>query len=391
MTPRILVLGAGFGGLELTTLLSEALGDQLDLTLIDKNDSFFFGFSKLDVMFGRTTTDKVLCPYRSIVKPGVTFRQEAITAIDPEKRRVTTDRGTYDADILVIALGADYEPEATPGLIMGDNEFYSMAGAERLREKLADFTQGHIVIGVSSAPFKCPPAPSETSLMLHDYLTTRGVRDACTITLVIPFGVPIPPSPETSTALLAAFDQRGIKFIAKHTLKSFDSARRIAALDDGTELPCDLLLGVPKHRVPTVISASGISEKNWIQVNPKNLRTKFPGVYAIGDVANVGTARAGVFAEGQARVAAGLDHRRNHPRRRPRRLHRRRHLLHRIRRRPHRKSKRQLPLRPRPHRHVRRTLHLSGRRERSNLRASRKSPLVRHEINPRQIHQGCSS
>src|SRR5512141_905188 len=139
MKLRVVVLGAGFGGLELSTILSEKLGDRLDLTLIDKSDSFFFGFSKLDVMFGRKTPDAVRLPYRSIVKPGVRFRQEEITAIDPQARRVTTNNGIYDADVLVIALGADYDQGATPGLIEGGNEFYSFAGAERLRVVLPTF------------------------------------------------------------------------------------------------------------------------------------------------------------------------------------------------------------------------------------------------------------
>src|SRR6266581_8434718 len=117
MKLQMVVLGAGFGGLELSTMLSEALGDRLDLILIDKNDSFVFGYSKLDVMFGRETPDAVRLAYRNIVKPGVQFRQESITAIDPVARRVTTDGGTYEADVLVLALGADYDLEATPGLV----------------------------------------------------------------------------------------------------------------------------------------------------------------------------------------------------------------------------------------------------------------------------------
>jgi len=123
MKLRVVVLGAGFGGLELSTILSEALPDRLDLTLIDKNDSFFFGYSKFDVMFGRQTPSAVRLAYRNIVKPGVEFRQETITAIDPVARRVTTQKGTYDADVLVVALGADYDLDATPGLTEGGNEF----------------------------------------------------------------------------------------------------------------------------------------------------------------------------------------------------------------------------------------------------------------------------
>ncbi len=304
MKLRVVVLGAGFGGLELSTILSASLADRLDLTLIDQNDTFFFGFSKLDVMFGRKTSAAVRLAYSNIAKPGVSFRQEEITAIDPETRRVTTNKGTYEADILVIALGADYDQAGTPGLIEGGNEFYSFAGAERLREVLPTFSQGRAIVGVCGPSFKCPPAPSEAALLLHDYLTARGVRDACEISLVMPFGIPIPPSPATSQALMAAFAERGITFVPDRLVRALDPARHVAVLDDGRELPYDLFLGIPKHRVPDVVAASGLTEDGWIPVNPKNLKTHFRGVYAIGDVTSVGTPKAGVFAEGAARIVA---------------------------------------------------------------------------------------
>jgi sulfide:quinone oxidoreductase len=214
------------------------------------------------------------------------------------------ETGPIDADVLVIALGADYDLAATPGLIEGGNEFYSFAGAERLREVLPTFSSGHAIVGVTSAPFKCPPAPSEAALLLHDHLTTRGVRDACKISLVIPFGAPIPPSPATSKALLAAFTERGITFIPNRRVRALDPARRVAILDDESEMPYDLFLGIPKHCVPDVVAASGMTENGWIPVNPKNLKTRFPGVYAVGDVTSVGTAKAGTFSEGAARVVA---------------------------------------------------------------------------------------
>src|SRR5436853_7909896 len=108
MKTRVTVLGAGFGGLELTTILSETLGEEVDITLIDKSEAFVFGFSKLDVMFGRQLPAAVRHPYRDIVKPGVRFVQSTIRSIDPANRRVVTDAGAFDADVLVVALGADY-------------------------------------------------------------------------------------------------------------------------------------------------------------------------------------------------------------------------------------------------------------------------------------------
>lgn len=154
MKSRIVVLGAGFGGLELSTLLSQSLGDSIEVTLIDKSESFLFGYSKLDVMFGRATLESLRLPYRHFVKPGVRFVRQTITAIDPDKRRITTDSGTYDADFLIVALGADYDMAATPGLAEV-NEFYSVDGAARLRDVLPGFKKGKALIGVCGAPFKC--------------------------------------------------------------------------------------------------------------------------------------------------------------------------------------------------------------------------------------------
>jgi len=304
MKTRVVVLGAGFAGLELTTTLSEAVSERLDLTLIDRNDSFVFGYSKLDVMFGHQTPDAVHVPYRHIVKPGVRFRQETITAIDPEARRVTTDGGSYESDVLVVALGADYDVDATPGLSEGGNEFYSVAGAERLREVLPTFSKGRAIVGVTSTPFKCPPAPSEAALLLHDHLKTRAVREDCEISLVMPFGAPVPPSPDTSKALLEAFRERGINWVPNRLVRALDPARRVAILDDESEMPYDLFLGIPRHRVPDVVAQSGMTEDGWIPVNPLTLETRFPGIYAVGDVTSVGTPKAGVFAEGAARVVA---------------------------------------------------------------------------------------
>lgn len=301
---RVVVLGAGFGGLELCTTLSEAVGDELDVTLIDRSDSFVFGFSKLDVMFGRTTGQAVRLAYSDIAKPGLRVLRETITAIDPEARRVETDAGVHEADALVIALGADYDMDATPGLAEAGNEFYSVAGAERLAGIIPSFAQGHVVIGVCGAPFKCPPAPSECALLLHDELTARGVRDACRISFVMSLSTPVPPSPETSTALEAEFARRDIEFIGGRRISALDPQRKAVKLDDGSELAFDLFLGVPKHRAAEVVIASGMTEDGYIPVDSATLKTRFDGVYAVGDVATAGVPKAGVFAEGAARVVA---------------------------------------------------------------------------------------
>ena len=304
MPSRVLILGAGFGGLELATMLSQALGEDADVTLIDKGEGFVFGFSKLDVMFARARPEDVRMAYSDIVKPGVRVLRETVTAIDPETRRVSTDAGVHEADILVVALGADYDMDATPGLAEAGNEFYSVAGAERLAGIIPTFSKGHAVIGVCGAPFKCPPAPSECALLLDEELTARGVREACQISFVIPLGTPVPPSPETSRALMREFAERDITLITGRRVSALDPVRSVAILDDGTELAFDLFLGVPKHRAPDVVIASGMCEDGYVPVDFATLQTRFESVYAVGDVATAGVPKAGVFAEGAARIVA---------------------------------------------------------------------------------------
>ena len=304
MKSRVLVLGAGFGGMELSTLLSEALGETADVTVIEKSDAFIFGYSKIDVMFGRATPEAVRLPYRNFVKPGVRFVQETITAIDPAARRVSTTGGTHEADFLVVALGADFDLAATPGLAEDGNEFYSVAGASRAREVLFAFSKGPAVVGVSGFPFKCPPAPSECALMLHDYLTKRGVRGACEITLVLPLSSPMPASADLSRDLVAAFAKTGIRLLLGRSVRTLEPGRRTAVLDDGTELPYALYLGIPKHQVPQPVLASGLAENGWVPITLRTMETHFPNVYAIGDMAATGLPKAGSFAESAARAAA---------------------------------------------------------------------------------------
>src|SRR5207248_5812196 len=84
---HVVILGAGFAGLELATRLSESLAGEVRTTLIDQDDAFSFGFSKLDIVFGRKPAADVLLHYEDISLQGVEFRQERVTSIDPARRR----------------------------------------------------------------------------------------------------------------------------------------------------------------------------------------------------------------------------------------------------------------------------------------------------------------
>lgn len=305
MKKKVVILGAGFGGLELAARLSESHADDVQVTLIDRSDSFLFGFWKLEIMLGRHTADELRLRYADIRKPGVEFRRELVTSIDPAARAVTTDGGSYEADYLVVALGAAYEPSAMPGFPEHGHEYYSVAGAERLRDVLASFTSGKAVIAILSTPFKCPPAPFEGAFLLHDYFTGRGVRDRVDIRVLSPMDSPIPVSPDSSAAIVSGLRDRGVEVSFVQRVTEVDAGR--ARLASGEAVPYDLFIGIPAHRVTEVVRASGLTEggtDGWIHVDPRNLETPYPGVYAIGDNADAPVPRAGVFAETAARAVA---------------------------------------------------------------------------------------
>jgi len=280
----------------------EKLGELVEVTLIDRSDAFVFGYTKLDVMVGARTLDQVRLPYRDIAKPGLRFRQESVVSIDPHARRVVTDGGSYEADVLVVALGADYDVAATPGLAEGGYEFYSPEGAARVAEVLQGFDRGAVVISVLGPLFKCPPAPNEAALMLHDLFVQRGVREDVTITLTTPLTSPIPVSPETSQAIEALLAERGIAHWPSSLVSRLDPAAKVAHLADGRMLAYDLFLGVPVHRAPTVVAESALAEDGWIPVDRATFATRFPGVYAIGDV--TGKLMLAHTAEAMAMVTA---------------------------------------------------------------------------------------
>ena len=301
---HVVILGAGFGGLELASRLSDSLAGEVRVTLIDRSDSFTFGFSKLDILFGGQDAAAARLYYKDLGRDGVEFRQERVTAIDPAARRVTTDRGSYDADILVVALGATYDQAATPGFVEGGLEYYSIGGAERMRDALPAFESGTVLIGILGQPFKCPPAPFEGAFLLHDHLVERGIRDSVEIRVIAPMAAPVPVTPEISQQFLDALAERGIEYVGKTLVTALDPAAKEAILDDGRRVSYDMFVGVPIHRVPDVVSESGLAPEGWVAVDRDTLMTPFPDVYAIGDVVAIPMAKAGVFAENAAAVVA---------------------------------------------------------------------------------------
>ena len=205
-----------------------------------------------------------------------------------------------------MALGADYDMAATPGLVDGGSEYYTLAGAERMRDTLEAFEGGRVLFSVLGQPFKCPPAPFEGAFLLHELFTERGIRDDVQMTMTFPMQRPVPVTGAVSQQFRDGLAERGIAERPQEVVTSIDPASREAMLASGETLPYDLFVGIPVHRAPDPLPASGLTANGWVPVDQTNLRTSHPGVYAIGDVCSGARTvpKAGIFAESAALVVA---------------------------------------------------------------------------------------
>ena len=308
----VVVLGGGVGGIVTARELRKRLGRQHRVVLIDREREHLFAPSLLWLMVGLRRPEAIKRPLSRLERRGIEVRQGEIEKIDPEARRVTVAGETIAADYLVVSLGAELAPEAVPGLQDAGHDFYVLAGAERLRDALSAVERGRVVILTAAPAYKCPAAPYEAALLIDHYLREHGRRDAVTLEVYAaepgPMGVA---GPDVSVAVKQMLEAKSIPYHPEHQIKSVDPAAKRLDFANGVSADFDLLAYVPPHRAPRVVREGELaSESGWISVDRHTLETRFPRVYAIGDVVSIPLKlgkplpKASVFAHGEAQVVA---------------------------------------------------------------------------------------
>lgn len=307
-----LVLGAGIGGIVAAETLRKLLPRSDGVIAVDRADRHFFPPSLLWLMVGQRAMKDFTRPLSRLVGRGVDFRQGSVTRMDPARRTVEIDGRPLSADALVIALGAEYAPEAIPGLAQAGLCIYTMDGASAAHDALASFRGGRIVILTAVPQYKCPAAPYETALLVDAWLRKRGVRDRATIDFYAAEPQPmVVAGPGVGAAVRSMIEARGVAYHPEHQVKEVDPAGRRIDFANGATAEFDLLLYVPPHRAPAVVREAGLSnEAGWIPVDRHTLQTPFEGVFALGDITTIPLKmgrplpKAGVFAHAQAKVVA---------------------------------------------------------------------------------------
>jgi sulfide:quinone oxidoreductase len=308
---KVLILGGGSGGLATAGRLKELLGDNVNVTVIDKQTSFVMGFSLLRVMTSEKTEQEVTFPKEKVSQKGIKFINTEVNGIDVKNGIVRTGQGESAYDYLVIALGAELAPEKVPGFESAFH-MYTLEDAKKLRDALSSFRGGSIRLVVSSTPFKCPPAPYEAAMLIDDYLRSKGLRDKSDIQIFTPEPLPMPiAGPKVGNTVVFMLNEKGIGFHNNAKVSLIDGSSKQIVFENGTREKYELLIAIPPHTSPKVVRESGLADASgWIPVDPKNMQTKHDRVYAIGDVAAVKLPsgmmlpKAATFAFGQAEIVA---------------------------------------------------------------------------------------
>ena len=308
----VLVLGGGIGGLMAASHFRRLSSPEHRIVVIERKQAFAACMAKLWVMTGeRKDPGEGERELSRLATSGIEFVRGDIQAIDPAAKTVQTTAGTLRGDYVVIALGTELNPRAVPGFAESALNLYDMAGAVQIQRTLQEFSGGRIVVLVSRTPFSCPSAPYEAAFLIESLLRQRGVRQRTEIALYTPEDQPmLVAGPHVGSALIKMLEEKGIELHWEQIALKIDPASR-RILFELEDTSFDLLVGVPPHAAPSVVRNSGLLDASgWVPVDATTLQTRFPGVFAVGDVTAIRLPngmflpKSGVFADGHARVVA---------------------------------------------------------------------------------------
>jgi len=312
MGKTIIVLGGGIGGVVAASRLRKLLAREHRVLLVERETDHLFQPSLLWLMLGWRRPEQIMRPIARLARRGIEVVHGSIERIDPARRTVVVNGKEQAADYLVVAMGAELAPETIPGLTQAGHNLYSLAGARSLSAARAKFQRGGLVLLVSAMPFKCPAAPYEAAMLLEDDCRRRGVRAAVSVEVYTPEPGPMATAgPEVSKQLRQMVESKGIGYHPENAVTQIDADQRLIHFANGSSAGFDLLVYVPPHRAPQVVKDAGLTgPSGWVGVDRSTLATKYPGVFAVGDVTGIPLAigkplpKAGVLAHGQAEVVA---------------------------------------------------------------------------------------
>lgn len=307
---RIAILGAGTAGTMMANKLVRALPEkEWQVVVVDRDDVHVYQPGLLFLPFGQYRDEDIVRQRTKLVDPRVQLRLQEIDRVAPAENKLTFVGGEQlSYDILILATGSRIVPEQTQGLTgygWGKTafDFYTLQGAQALREALYAFKGGRVVINIAELPIKCPVAPLEFAFLADAFFTERGLRDKVEMVYTTPLEGAFT-KPKASAAFGDLLKGRGIEVMGDFSLAEVDGEHGVMKAYDGREVPYDLLVEIPLHSGAEVIATSGLGDGGgWIPTDKHTLQTKaFPNVFALGDATDLPSSKAGSVAHFQGEV-----------------------------------------------------------------------------------------
>ncbi len=297
-----MIIGGGTGG----TLVANRLrrrhpAEEMEIVVVDRDDRHVYQPGLLFVPFGMERPEAIVRSRREQLREGIEFREAEVDRVEIGESAVRLAGGErLDYDALVVAAGCSLLYDETEGLRgpgWGESvlSFYSLAEATALREALAGFERGRLVVNMVDLPIKCPVAPLEFCFLADWFLRERGVRDAVEIVLVTPLDAAFT-KPVAAEHLAGMLERREIRLETEFATGRVDGAERKLVSWDEREVPFDLAVVIPLHGGEPFVSRSpGLGDElGFVACDIHTLQAKAaPNVFAIGDAAALPTSKAG--------------------------------------------------------------------------------------------------
>lgn len=309
---ELLILGAGTAGTMMANLLRRRL-PRADwrLRLVDRSEKHLYQPGLLFLPFGAYTESQIVRNTRDFLPSGVEFVHGEVAEIRPPDHRVELADGTsLSYDVLIIATGCRTAPEETEGMLgpkwrVNVHDFYTLDGARALREALATFPGGRLVIHVNEMPVKCPVAPLEFTFLADSFFKKRGLREKVSLTYVTPLSGAFT-KPKASKKLGHLLGDKGIELVTDFVAERVDQENDKLVCYDGREVPYDLLVTTPTNMGDEVVRRSGLGDDlDFIATNKHTLQSLgHPDVFVLGDATNLPASKAGSVAHFESETLA---------------------------------------------------------------------------------------
>lgn len=301
---NLVILGAGTAGTMMVNKLMPLLDpEEWKLTIVDQHKTHYYQPGFLFIPFGIYSKKDVIKPKYNFFPPGVDVIFSPIDRIVGDENKVVLEGGkVLNYDYLIVATGAETRPSETEGLqgplwYKDIFDFYTIEGAVALHKRFKDWEGGKLVMCIPELPYKCPVAPIEFVCLAEAYFAERGMRDKVDITYVTLMSGAFT-KPVASKVLGDLLEEKNIKVVSDFYLSHVDNENKKIISYDDREVDFDLLTIVPVNMGSDMIERSGLGDDmNYVLTDKHTLQSKqYKNIFAIGDVTNIPTSKAGSVA-----------------------------------------------------------------------------------------------